>query len=137
MKTIKVSIEENGMIQLPQELMNQMQLNEDNQIELHYEPDRLADKCFIVEENRGESLTNDEFYCIPMKVIEQAGIEDDDLQIILGEKEVTLTTTMNVLSIVPTEFLAAMIDQNVNLTEIADNVVERINNNVFETEEYL
>lgn len=134
MKTMKVTVNKGNMVQLPLELATQMQMKEGDEITLVYDPQRLVDKCFIVEEDTENDLKN-EYYCIPMRTFAEVGLENEDLQLILGTKEITLTSTGNVLSIIPTEVIAAMIDEKVDLTAITDHLVERINNHVLETEE--
>lgn len=134
MKRIKVKINKGNTIELPSDFTGQMQLEEGDEIMLGYEPERLAEKCFFVEEDN-ESKLNEEFYCIPMRLFQSVGLKEDDLQLILGTKEITVTSTGNVLTAIPAEVIAAMIDEQVDLTAIADRIVERINDHVLEAEE--
>lgn len=131
MKDVKVIISKGNMVKLPSALISQMQLKDGDEITLEYDPQRLVDKCFIVKDDIENDLKN-EYYCIPMCVLNDAGLDNEDLQVILGVKEITITTSNNVLSILPTEIIGAMVDEKVDLAAIADNFVERTNNRVLE-----
>lgn len=131
MKDVKVIISKGNMVKLPSALISQMQLKDGDEITLEYDPQRLVDKCFIVKDDIENDLKN-EYYCIPMCALNDAGLDNEDLQVILGVKEITITTSNNVLSILPTEIIGAMVDEKVDLAAIADNFVERTNNRVLE-----
>ena len=135
MKMIEAVVGRNHTITLEPEMMKHMQLREGDKVTIAYDPTRIADKCFTLEENNEEEMFNGSFYCIPLRVFESAGLLDKDIQVLLGKGEITITTTPNVIGIIPAEFVGALIDQGVDLNELADNVVERINEDVLETEE--
>lgn len=54
---------------------------------------------------------------------------------ILGDEEMTVTTSANIIKVLPTEYIEALLEQQVDMNRIADCVAERINENVLESEE--
>lgn len=134
MRVLNITVGKNGAIELPKELMNQLQLKEGEQIRFGYEPTRLAEKCFLIEEDVENSLEKQEFYCVPYHLMKAAGLEDEDLQIVLGKNEITITSSINVIGALPEEYLEALEEQEVDLEQMADTVVERINIHVLESE---
>ncbi|MEG0164912.1 AbrB/MazE/SpoVT family DNA-binding domain-containing protein [Anaerorhabdus sp.] len=134
MKVLNVTVGKNGAIELPKEMLAQMHLKEGEQIHFGYEPIKLAEKCFLIEEDMENSLEKQEFYCIPYHLIKAVGLGDEDLQIVLGKNELMITSSINVIGALPEEYLEALEEQNINLEQMADTVVERINIHVLESE---
>lgn len=135
MRTIKTEIKKNNTIELPEEVMKQMLLQEGDSISIAFDLESIADKCFFIEDDIENKVQREGYYCIPMHLFEQTKLNDGDIQVLIGEQEITVTSTSKILTTLPNEILGALIDQQVDLTEFVDDMVERINHYVFESEE--
>lgn len=135
MRTIKTVIKKNNTIELPEEVMKQMLLQEGDSISIAFDLESIADKCFFIEDDIENKVQREGYYCIPMQLFEQTKLNDEDIQVLIGEQEITVTSTSKILTTLPNEILGALIDQQVDLTEFVDDMVERINHYVFESEE--
>lgn len=135
MNRMKVTVLEDYKIQLPKEAVRKMLLREGDSLLVQFIPENKADKCFVIQEEAGQSMTNEEYFCIPFRMIEGAGLVDQDLQIILGDEELTITSSENIIKAMPSAFIQALMNQNIDFIALADNVAERINENVLESKE--
>lgn len=135
MRTIKTELKKNNMIELPEEVIKQMLLQEGDSITIAFDLENLADKCFFIEDDIENKVQREGYYCIPMHLFEQAKLNNEDIQVMIGEQEITITSTSKILSALPYEILGAMMDQQVDMTEFVDDMVERINHYVYESEE--
>ncbi|WP_416325440.1 hypothetical protein [[Eubacterium] hominis] len=135
MKTMTIKIEMNNTIQLPAQMIKQLQLQEGDDIVIEYDPQNLARRCFVIQEDSEDRMTKEDYFCIPMRLFKSAGLINQDLQVILGDEELTVTTSANIIKVLPTEYIEALLEQQVDMNRIADCVAERINENVLESEE--
>ena len=135
MNSIYINVLEDFKIQLPQQVAKEMLLKVGDRLILQYDPERLAEKCFFIEGDEKDRLEKEEYFCIPHRLFKSAGIENQDLQDILGSEELTVTTTANIIKALPSEYIEALMEQHVDLNRMADCIAERINENVLESEE--
>lgn len=135
MRTIKTELKKNNMIELPEEVIKQMLLQEGDSITIAFNLESIADKCLFIEEDIENKVEREGYYCIPMPLFEQSKLNNEDIQVMIGEQEITITSTSKILSTLPYEILGAMVDQQVDMTEFVDDMVERINHYVYESEE--
>lgn len=123
------------MIELPEEVIKQMLLQEGDSITIAFDLESIADKCFFIEEDIENKVEREGYYCVPMQLFEQSKLNNEDIQVMIGEQEITITSTSKILSALPYEILGALMDQQVDMTEFVDDMVERINHYVYESEE--
>lgn len=135
MRTIKTELKKNNMIELPEEVIKQMLLQEGDSITIAFDLESISNKCLFIEEDIENKVEREGYYCIPIQLFEQSKLNNEDIQVMIGEQEITITSTSKILSTLPYEILGAMMDQQVDLTEFVDDMVERINHYVFESEE--
>lgn len=135
MNDIKVTVSKDFKIQLPTKMVQKMLLNEGDDLNIQFDAERFIDKCFVIEEDMESRMEKEEYFCIPLRLLKSAGMEGEDLQIILGNEELTVTTSSNIIRALPAEYIEALIEQQVDMNRIADCVAERINDNVLESEE--
>lgn len=133
--SVKVNISKDFNIQLPKQVVQKLMLREGDDLVIQFDAERPSDKCFIIEEDRESRMEREEYFCIPLRLLKSAGMEGEDLQIILGDEELTITTSANIIRALPSEFIEALMEQQVDLNRMADCVAERINENVLESEE--
>lgn len=130
-KKLYVMIDEEGKIQLPQELMKQLFIKEKEQVLLEYETKRASQLCFHIDENSEEEMFEEGFFCVPKRMLERAGLNEENLHIIMNEDEITITSTIHIISALPTECLNALVEQDVDMEQLAIDIVERINDHEF------
>lgn len=64
--------------------------------------------------------------------MKKVGLEEDDVQLLVNDEEIVLTSSNNIIHAFPPELIEALMEQGVDLALLADDIVERLNENVFE-----
>ena len=131
MKTIELVLQEDNKITLDQKILQELELEVGDSVTVSYHKSVLGDACFTVEPGVVDE-SDEEYYCIPMRIIRQVGLDVEIAHLIINEEEMTLTSTMNVVNTFPPELIEAMIEQGVDLNILVEDMVERLNKNVLE-----
>lgn len=131
MKTIEVVLQEDNKIALDQKIIQELELEVGDSLTVSYNKSRLGDACFTVEPGAIDE-SDEEYYCIPMRILNKVGLDVEIAHLIVNDEEMTLTSTMNVVSTFPPELIEAMIEQGVDLNILVEDMVERLNKNVLE-----
>lgn len=126
---------DDSSITLPKEMIREMVLLPGDTLRLEYTPQNMAERCFTVTEENDEQLFDDEWYCVPMRLLQLVGLDNESAHVLVNDEELYITSTINILSAMPQEFILAMNEQKVDLYKIAESVVERINKNVLQEKE--
>lgn len=134
MNRMRVTISKDYKIQLPIEAVKKMLLKEGDSVMLQFIPEKMTDKCFVIQEE-GRGMTSEEYFCIPTRMMEGAGLVNQDIQVILGDEELTITSSANIIKAMPTVFYEALREQEIDFLALADGVAERMNEDVLESEE--
>lgn len=135
MNRMRVTISKDYKIQLPMEAVKKMLLKEGDSVMLQFIPEKMTEKCFVIQEEDGRGMTSEEYFCIPTRMMEGAGLINQDIQVILGDEELTITSSANIIKAMPTAFYEALQDQDIDFIALADGVAERMNEDVLESEE--
>lgn len=62
MTTMTIKIETNNTIQLPTQMIKQLQLQEGDDIVIEYDPQNLARKCFVIQEDSEDRMTKEDYF---------------------------------------------------------------------------
>ena len=136
MNSIYINVLEDFKIQLPQQVAKEMLLKVGDRFDFYNMIQKDWQKSvFFIEGDEKDRLEKEEYFCIPHRLFKSAGIENQDLQVILGSEELTVTTSANIIKALPSEYIEALMEQHVDLNRMADCIAERINENVLESEE--
>ncbi len=130
MNRMEATITKDYKIQLPIEVVKMMMLREGDSVMLEFTPEKLSDKCFLIQEETERGMTSEEYFCIPTRIMEDAGLVDQDIQVILGDEELTITSSENIVRAMPPAFYEALLEQGVDFTALANDVAERMNEDV-------
>ena len=135
MNSVNVEVSKDFKIQLHEQVVKKMLLEGGDRVCIQFDPEKLSDKCLLIEEDTQDRMDKEEYFCIPHRLIKSAGMEDLDLQIILGNEELTVTSSSNIIKALPSEYIEALVEQHVDFHRMADCIAERINEYVLESEE--
>lgn len=124
---VNVRVNEEGSITLPKEILNKMCLMPGDSLQIEYTTQSMAERCFTMSEDNDEDLFEGEWYCIPMRLLEQVGIESDDTHVVVKDNEILITNTRNVMGVIPPEYIEAMNEQGIDFDKLADAVVGKVN----------
>ena len=128
----EIKVLENNMIQLPQKLMDQLMLKAGDKAIVEWNTENLRKKCFCIKENNEEELFDEGFYCIPERVFKKCGIPIESVQLIMDKENITITTSSKILESLGNELLARLVEQDVDFAMLADDLVDCINEGVYE-----
>lgn len=135
MNSVKVNVSKDCKIELPKQVVKRMLLKEGDSLVINFDPESFVDKCFFIEEDTTSKMEKEEYFCIPLRLIENAGLLNQDIQVVLGDEELTITSSENIIRAMPSPFIEALVEQEVDLIALADGVAERMNHYVLESEE--
>ena len=131
MKTFELVLQEDNKITLDQKMIKELELDVGDSLTVSYNKSALGDACFTVEPGAVDE-SDEEYYCIPMRILRQVGLDVEIAHLIINDEEMTLTSTMNVVGSFPPELIEAMVEQGVDLNILVEDMVERLNKNVLE-----
>ena len=123
----KVIIQEGGLIRLPDSLLQHFLLQTGDKAELQWDPTSIQHRCFHLTEENDEAMFEEGFYCIPDRILNNCSIDPDEARILEADGCVTITTGQNVLSSLGPELIACLMLQNVDLSQLADDLIDCMN----------
>jgi hypothetical protein len=132
---LNVKIQENNSIVLPKEMIKSMCILPGDTLKIEYHQQSIAERCFIVTEENEEQLFGGEWYCVPMRFLQMIGLDNETAHVLINEEELYITSTNNILSAIPQEFILALNEQKIDLHKIAASVVESVNNHILQDKE--
>ena len=125
-RSIELKIQEGNMIALPVFVMKQLLLRDGDTIRLSFD-NEMKQHCFHIKSENEEELFDEDFYCVPKRIFEECGITYDDIQLIMNDGSMTLTSSDQVISALGEELVACLTLQDVDFRRLADDLVDCMN----------
>lgn len=129
-KKFEARINEQGCIEVPISVLNDLMLNLGDTLQLQYQkPTEAIEKCMLIE-SKGSEDSLDMFLCIPKIVLEDCGLSTDnnDIHILCFDKEITITTNEKIISEVPRAVLNICQKLGISERMLAKAVAEECSN---------
>lgn len=125
-KNFEAVIEENGMIQIPEEVLKDMLLVKGDSFIISYPcPTEAMEYCMRIESSLHEDEDSDGYLCIPKELLKQCGMVDKKVHMICFNEEITITTSDKLCELVPEAIMQIFKKHGISAEEVAQGIAEQ------------